>query len=76
MNQLVAPGAGQDRSLVGEYGCADSCERDPAEAGDQWFPASVAFDNDVEGRARSSGGLDRGFVPSSHSGDRAAVFTR
>jgi hypothetical protein len=34
MDQLVTPGAGQDRPLVGEYGCACSPEWDSAEAGE------------------------------------------
>ena len=53
MDQLVASGAGHDRPLVGEDGCVCPPERDPAEAGDQWFPASIAFDGDLDDRARS-----------------------
>jgi hypothetical protein len=44
VDQLVAPGAGHDRPLFGEDGCASSPQRDPAEAGDQWLSSPVAFD--------------------------------
>jgi hypothetical protein len=39
VDQLVAPGTGHDRPLVGEDGRADSLERDAAEAGDQRSPS-------------------------------------
>ena len=48
VDQLVAPGAGHDRLLVGEDGRALAFERDPAEAGDQWLPAPIALDGDLE----------------------------
>jgi hypothetical protein len=35
MDQLIAAGAGYDRTPVGENGRADSFERDPAETGDR-----------------------------------------
>jgi hypothetical protein len=54
-DQLVAPGAGHDWPLVGEDGRADSCERDPAEAGDQWLPSPIAVDGDLEDRAGPAG---------------------
>src|SRR5436189_5745924 len=66
MDQLVAPSAGDNRLLVGEDGRALSLERDPAEAGDQWLPAPIAVDGDLEACARSVGCLDRRLVLSSH----------
>lgn len=51
-----------------------SFERDPAEAGDQWFPASVAFHLDLEHRLRPGGRGDGRLVAASHLGHRAAVF--
>ena len=52
VDQLVSPGTGHDRPLVGEDGRACSPERDPAEAGDQWFPSSFTLDGDLEDRPR------------------------
>jgi hypothetical protein len=42
MDQLVAPDGGHDRFQVGDDGGALPFEGDPAEAGDQGLPASVA----------------------------------
>src|SRR5258708_35964807 len=69
-DQLVAPGAGHDGPLVGEDGCARSPERDPAEAGDQWLPAPVALDDDLQALARPGGGLDGGLVLAGHRAAR------
>ncbi len=74
VDQLVAPGAGHDRPLVGEDGCAYASERDPAEAGDQWFPPPVAFHGDLQAPAGSGGCLDCGLVLPSHRGDRRTVL--
>ena len=50
-DQLFAAGD-RDWLAVGEDRCALSFERDAAEAGDQWFPASIPFDRDLEACAR------------------------
>src|SRR5258708_6252590 len=49
-------------------------ERDPAEAGDQWFPPPVAFHGDLQAPAGSGGCLDCGLVLPSHRGDRRTVL--
>ena len=58
MDQLVPLGAGHDGPLVGEGGCAHSPEGYPAEAGDQWLPAPVALDGQLQALARPGGGVD------------------
>jgi hypothetical protein len=62
VDQLVSLRAGHDRPSVGEDGLALSCERCPAEAGDQWFPSPVAWDGDGQSRSRSLGCLDGALV--------------
>ncbi len=75
MDQLVAPGAGQDRSLIDKDCRALPLQRDSAEAGDQWFPSSVAFDPDLQAGPRSDRCWHRHFVASGHLGDRGTVLT-
>ena len=74
--QLVPLGAGHDGPLVGEGGCAHSPERYSAKTGDQWLPAPVALDGQLQALARPGGGIDDGLVLPGHLPDRRAVLAR
>src|SRR5215468_6124641 len=75
VDQLVSLGAGHDRCQVDQDRVALAFERDPAEAGDQWFPTMIACDGDLETGPLPSRGVDDRLVLSGHLGDRGAVFT-
>src|SRR5690348_45530 len=51
VNQLVAPGSGHDGLAVVDDSFTLSLERDPAEAGDQWFLPLFTMHRDLEARS-------------------------
>jgi hypothetical protein len=75
MDQLVARGADQCRSLIDKDCRALPLQGDPADAGDQWFPSTVAFDRDLQAGRRSDRCWHRHLVASGYLGDRGTVFT-
>lgn len=74
VDQLVAAVGGQDRRVIVEDGMVCSDEPDVTEAGDQWLPAVVAVDGDLEAHPGSTWGCDGGLVAGRHRGDRGVVL--
>lgn len=69
VNQLVALDSGHDGLAVGDDGFALSLERDPAEAGDQWFLPLPTLPRDLEARPPAIRSIDSRFVLASHLRD-------
>lgn len=74
VDQLVATVSGQDWRLIVEDSMVLADKPDVTEASNQWLPAVVAVDGDLEAHSRSAWSSDGGLVTGRHRGDRGVVL--